>query len=207
MNINKIATITGIQPLSLKRQLIRCDIGSFSLDEELPIEVIEFIESKRNISINDIKQEQRPGVVPTQSPQKKVFVRNEKKEINLISILQSSSLPMLGLAASYGVYVFSSHFFPPAIAMIEASAFELTYIGLSTMKGLSDRQKKVAKNVSIGALVTSVIYNTLAGALIMKPEIFDDLNVFCFWLVALIHGAPLAILGYSVSTLVFNSKK
>lgn len=212
MNINTIANNIGVQPLSLKRQLSRWDLGTFTLNEPLPENVIQFIEKKRKVTlINGVTQKDVIHIEPL-TPQKKETSTSSrkttvKKRIDFIKLLQSSSLPMLGLAASYGVFVFASHFFPPIVAIIEAGAFELTYIGLATMKGLSEKQKMTARNVAVGALVTSIVYNTLAGALIMEPSIFDDLNPFSFWLVAIVHGAPLAVLAYFVSTLVFNSKK
>lgn len=125
----------------------------------------------------------------------------------LISILPILPLPMLGLAASYGVYFFASQFAPFWVAVGEAAAFELTYIGLSAMKNLTDKQQVVARRVSVGAVVVSVVYNSIAGVIHYDPGIIGSLSGVWLWVVAVVHGAPLAILAYFVADLIFHQKK
>lgn len=125
----------------------------------------------------------------------------------LIAILPILPLPMLGLAASYGVYFFASQFAPFWVAVGEAAAFELTYIGLSAMKNLTDKQQVVARRVSVGAVVVSVVYNSIAGVIHYDPGIIESLSGIWLWVVAVVHGAPLAILAYFVADLIFHQKK
>lgn len=128
-----------------------------------------------------------------------------KKPVNL-QFLAVLPLPMLGLAAAYGVFFFASQFVPVVVAGAEAFAFELTYIGLAAMQGLPEKQQEKARRVSIGAVIVSVIYNTLAGAIHRDPAVMDHLPPVLFWAAAILHGAPLAILAYFVSDLIFHSK-
>jgi len=46
---------------------------------------------------------------------------------NWRGILARLPLPMLALAASYGVYEFARLFVPMWVALVQAAAFELTY--------------------------------------------------------------------------------
>lgn len=125
------------------------------------------------------------------------------KLINLLPVLP---LPMLGLAASYGVYLFASQFVPTFVAVAEAAAFELIYIGLAALKGLSEERRKLARRVSIGAVIVSVIYNTLAGAIELRSDLLLNLHEVFFWVICIIHGAPLAVLAFYVSDLLFHAK-
>lgn len=121
-------------------------------------------------------------------------------------ILSVLPLPMLGLAASYGVYHFAANFAPDWVAIAEASAFELTYIGLAALEGLSKEQKERASFVARGAVAVSIIYNSIAGALYLDPQLFEDLGRFAFWSVSILHGVPLAVLAYLVADLVLHSE-
>lgn len=192
--IRTIAADLGIQEASLQRRIQRKGLGSFKPDQELPEEVLKFL------NINKTNPDK-----PKKESEKR---KTEKvKESILIEVIQIAPLPMLGLAASYGVYFFAIQFVPWFIALIEASAFELIYIGLASMKGLSEKQKKRAAKVSKLAVVVSMIYNTLAAAIHQDTTLIEDLGPFWFWTIAVIHGAPLALLGYYIADLKFHSKK
>lgn len=128
------------------------------------------------------------------------------REISWRDVLATLPLPMLGLAASFGVFYFASNFVPVWFAIIEAAAFELTYIGLSAVKGLDEKQRKKALGVAIGAVLVSVIYNTISAALHQQPDLLQDLSPIWFWTVSLIYGAPIAILGFLVADLLLHRK-
>jgi hypothetical protein len=120
------------------------------------------------------------------------------------------TLPMLGLPASYGVYLFASQFAPEAIAIIEAASFELTYISLSASKKLYKLQRKKAKVVALAAVFVSVVYNIIAGKIhvLNESQVFTDtLGPVWFWILAIVHGAPLALLAYFVADLRFHTKE
>lgn len=122
-------------------------------------------------------------------------------------VAPNAPLPMLGLAASYGVYFFAKHFSPTWVAISEAAAFEMTYIGLAALEGLTEEQRQRANWVSIAAVGVSVIYNTIAAAIHQRPDILEDLSLGWLWAVSIIHGAPLAILAYLVADLLFHRNK
>ncbi len=121
------------------------------------------------------------------------------------SVLARLPLPMLALAASYGVYSFALLFVPPWVAVIQAAAFELTYVGLAVTQGLDDGQRKRATGISIGAVVASIIYNTLAGWFQAQPQLLIDADARAWLCLAVLHGAPLAWVAYLVSDLLLHS--
>ncbi len=124
-------------------------------------------------------------------------------------------LPSLGLAASWGVYHFSLHFVPMAVAIIEAAGFEAVYIGLAISNGLSADLRKRVTQVSLSAVAVSVTYNAISAALYASTggdmekshDLISALHPVLFWVVAILHGAPLAILAYFVSNLVIHQKR
>jgi hypothetical protein len=127
------------------------------------------------------------------------------KHIDWRSVLARLPLPMLALAASYGVYSFALLFVPPWVAVIQAAAFELTYVGLAVTQGLGDGQRRRATGISIGAVVASIIYNTLAGWFQAQPQLLIDADAKAWLCLAVLHGAPLAWVAYLVSDLLLHS--
>lgn len=119
-------------------------------------------------------------------------------------LVSRSALPMLALAASYGVYDFARLFVPEWVAIVQASAFELVYIGLSVAK-LSHPQQKRARAISLGAVVVSASYNTLAGYFHRRPGTLPGLEWWGDALLALLHGVPLAVLAYLVADLLLHA--
>lgn len=114
-------------------------------------------------------------------------------------------LPMLALAASYGVYSFAQLFVPLGIAIIQAAAFELTYIGLAVTRDLSGDDRRRATTISIGAVVASIIYNTLAGWFHRQPALLDQASPIAWLMFAILHGAPLAWVAYLVADLLLHT--
>jgi len=120
-------------------------------------------------------------------------------------LLARLPLPMLALAASYGVYSFALLFVPPWVAVVQAAAFELTYVGLAVTQGLSEAQRNRATGISIGAVAASIIYNTLAGWFHAQPQLLVDATAIAWLCLAVLHGAPLAWVAYLVADLLLHS--
>lgn len=114
------------------------------------------------------------------------------------------ALPMLALPASYCVYYFASFFVPTWVAISEGAAMELTYIGLAVIGNMNKQQRKLANQVSLGAVLVSIIYATIAGAIHMEPTIMEELQIWWVWILGALYGMPLALLGYHLSKLLFN---
>lgn len=120
-------------------------------------------------------------------------------------LLARLPLPMLALAASWGVYSFALWFVPPWVAFVTAGAFELVYIGLA-VASLSPDQQKRARNISLGAVFVSMAYNTLDGLAHLRPSLFADKPLWADVSLALLHGVPLALLAYLVADLLLHAK-
>lgn len=126
------------------------------------------------------------------------------KPIDWRGLLARLPLPMLALAASYGVYSFAALFVPTFIAGVQAAAFELTYIGLAVSRTLDTAQRKRATAISIGAVVTSIVYNTLAGWFHKVPGLLESASPLAWLCFAILHGAPLAWVAYLVADLLLH---
>lgn len=120
-------------------------------------------------------------------------------------LLPRLPLPMLALAASYGVYRFALLFVPAWVAVTQAAAFELTYIGLATLQVPDASQRRRATAISIGAVVVSILYNTMASLFDRNPALLQDAPLWAEAALALLHGAPLAVVAYLVADLLLHS--
>lgn len=138
--------------------------------------------------------------------------QNLRKAVAILALL------LLALSASYGVYTFQLLFVPEWVALVSASAFEATYIGLAIAE-LTQASKKRAMIISLAAVAVSIIYNSLSALLHLSPNNIETL-AFAFALskqtvaiakivanlmLALLHGAPLALVAYFVADLVIHS--
>ena len=119
------------------------------------------------------------------------------------AILATLPLPMLALAASYGVYEYSRLFVPAWVALAQAAAFEMTYLGLSVVQVQSDQRHR-ARLISLGAVVVSVCYNTLAGLFHREPALLEAAPLWANVILSLLHGAPLAWLAFLVADLLLH---
>lgn len=126
--------------------------------------------------------------------------------INWRDVLARLPLPMLALAASYGVYSFALLFVPEWVAVVQAAAFELTYVGLAVTQGLGEQQRKRATGISIGAVAASIIYNTLAGWFQAQPQLLTHASALAWLCLAVLHGAPLAWVAYLVADLLLHDQ-
>lgn len=117
-------------------------------------------------------------------------------------------LPMLGVAASYGVYSFALLFVPAWVAVVQAAAFELTYIGLAVHLGLSEGQRQRARWISGGAVAVSILYNSLAGLFHRQPALLAQGEgwgvIVRDVLLSIAHGLPLALVAYFVADLLLH---
>lgn len=123
---------------------------------------------------------------------------------NWRALLAVLPLPMLALAASYGVYEFARLFVPTWVAVIQAAAFECTYIGLAVSQLLDEKQRQRGRVIALGAVMTSIIYNTLAGWFHRHPALLADASPVADLMLALLHGAPLAWVAFLVSDLLLH---
>lgn len=129
----------------------------------------------------------------------KQFVRT-----NWRGFLARLPLPLLGLAASYGVYRYALVFVPFWVAVVTASSFEFVYIGLAVYDKFSPKERQDAFYVSVGAVVTSIAYNVLDGFFHRRPHLLVGMQWWGDLLLSIVHGAPLAILAFLVSRLVMH---
>jgi hypothetical protein len=127
------------------------------------------------------------------------------RHIDWRGVLARLPLPMLALAASYGVYSFALLFVPPIVAIVQAAAFELVYIGLAVAPALDIPRRRRAKLISAGAVVASVVYNTLAGWFVRQPQVLDSATATAWLWLAILHGAPLAWVAYLVADLLLHT--
>ena len=119
-------------------------------------------------------------------------------------VLARLPLPMLALAASYGVYSFARLFVPPWVAATQAAAFELTYIGLAVQPGMAADARRRATAISVGAVAVSILYNTLAGLFARNGAWLDGMPWYAEVALAVLHGAPLAWVAYLVADLLLH---
>lgn len=120
-------------------------------------------------------------------------------------VLGRLPLPMLALAASHGVYSFGRLYMPWYFAFISAAAFELTYVGLAVAELHSDEERKRARNISIGAVAVSILYNAVAAYAHRNPAMLVANRWQVEVTLALLHAAPLATVAYLVASLLLHS--
>jgi hypothetical protein len=95
---------------------------------------------------------------------------------------------------------------PDVVAVVQAAAFELTYIGLAVTRSLDATQRKRATMISVGAVVASIVYNTLAGWFHRQPQLLSGGDDISWLMFAILHGAPLAWVAYLVADLLLHSE-
>lgn len=220
MNVTKktlagIAEQKGVKVSALIKKLRRGGKEVPDENTELSPELITFLTTdRRKVNTEKVKPSVRP-ITPKKNKKpskgfKISFPKTEWKKV--VPVLP---LPMLGLAASWGVYHFSVHFVPPLVAVAESMGFELVYIGLAFTKSLREDLRNRVLKVSLSAVGVSVIYNSISAALYAKTGgdmeqsriIIKTIHPILFWLLAIGHGAPLAVLGFFVADLNLHKKK
>lgn len=119
------------------------------------------------------------------------------------AVLARLPLPMLALAASYGVYSFNALFVPVWVALVSAAAFELTYVALAAVQ-TPDRRRAAA--IAVAAVVVSILYNTLAGLFHIRPALLTGRPLWADVVLAVLHGLPLAVVAYNVAALLLHAE-
>lgn len=125
---------------------------------------------------------------------------------NWRNILARLPLPTLALAAAWGVGSFAALFVPMPIAIIQAAAFELTYLGLAIVEVPERVRRRRATRISLSAVAVSVVYNSAAGYFHRNPQALIGLSFPEEIMLAVAHGAPLAIVAYLVADLLFHTR-
>jgi hypothetical protein len=121
-------------------------------------------------------------------------------------VLARLPLPMLALAAAYGVYKFNMLFVPMWVALVSAAAFELVYVGLSVARlDVGDRRR--ASVIAGAAVAVSVVYNSLAALFEIRPALLDARPLWADIALAILHGLPLAILAWNVAQLLLHQEQ
>lgn len=118
-------------------------------------------------------------------------------------LLSRAPLPMLALSAAYGVWHFQALFVPWYVAALSAVAFETVYVSLA-FAPTRDRRRAVA--ISVAAVVVSVAYNTLSSLFTIRPALLAERALWADVALALLHGAPLAVVAYAVADLLLHSE-
>jgi hypothetical protein len=114
-------------------------------------------------------------------------------------------LPMLGLAASYGVYRFALMFVPAWVAVVQAGAFEATYLGLALVQ-VDELQRRRAQYIGAGAVIVSILYNSIDGLFHLRPALLVGRPLWADVALAVLHGAPLAWVSYLVANLLLHAE-
>lgn len=123
---------------------------------------------------------------------------------NWRSILARLPLPTLALAAAYGVWRFQALFTPWYVAAISALSFELVYIGLAVVR-LVPVDRRRATLISVGAVVVSVIYNSLSALFEIRPALLIARPLWADVSLAVAHGLPLAAVAFFVADLLLHT--
>jgi hypothetical protein len=175
---------------------------------ELGVELLPVNQPQPNTELRPQPNPKQPNQEPVAKSQPSPVKAKDSRFIEWLKFtLSVLPLPTLGLAASYGVYHFSSNFVPNWVAVVEACGFESVYIGLAVSKNMPDNLRKRIQSVSWGAVAVSVIYNSLSAALTLNPKLLTEMHPVFFWLISVTQGAPLAVLAFFVADLVLHRKK
>lgn len=117
--------------------------------------------------------------------------------------LALASVPLLAVPSALGVYGWLAPESGVIAAASAAVGFEALYVGVNVLVLRSPELRRYARNVSLGAVLTAVVFNTLYhyGA---KVEGAYTGAAFAWlpFVLALLASLPLAGLAYSVSVLM-----
>lgn len=120
-------------------------------------------------------------------------------------VITKAPVPMIGLAAAFGVYEFGLIFYPWWVAAISAASFEVVYISLGWQVLHTKEQQEEARRVSLFAVGVSIIYNSLVGFFHLSGIDVKTLHIGWLAILALVHGVPLAVVAYNYSKLVLHN--
>lgn len=120
------------------------------------------------------------------------------------ALLARLPLPTLALAAAYGVWSFQCLFVPWWVALISAASFELVYMGLAVAHLDADARRR-ATLISVGAVVVSVLYNSLSALFAIRPTLLEGRPLWADVVLAVAHGLPLAVVAFLVADLLLHT--
>lgn len=117
--------------------------------------------------------------------------------------LALASIPLLAAPSAIGVYTYLA---PESGALAAGSAaigFEVLYVGVNVLVLGTPELRRYARNVSLAAVATAVIFNSLAHYAAKVPQAFEGapLNMLALVL-AVLAAVPLASLAYATSVLL-----
>lgn len=118
------------------------------------------------------------------------------------TLMRAVPLLMLASSAAYGVAMFQALFVPWYVAWLSAAAFECTYAFLAFLRTPDTRR---AMWLSLAAVAVSVVYNTLSSLFHIRPALLVGRPLWSDVVLAVLHGAPLAIVAYAVASLLLHS--
>lgn len=118
-----------------------------------------------------------------------------------LSFLSSLPAALVALPAAYGSAMFSQTVYEPPWNAAIGIGVESCYIGLILFARKKSRKTFVM--TALAALLCSVIYNTLHAAEV--KGLLANQAWFIDWLLALLHGSPLPLLGFSYFMLLHSS--
>lgn len=118
-----------------------------------------------------------------------------------LSFLSSLPAALVALPAAYGSAMFSQTVYEPPWNAAIGIGVESCYIGLILFARTKSRKTFVM--TALAALLCSVIYNTLHAAEV--KGLLANQAWFVEWVLALLHGSPLPLLGFSYFMLLHSS--
>lgn len=210
LTANQIAEKTDVKPTTIvrfcKRNRITLPDGTrIGVNDPLPKQVVtKYLPLNGSTPPKEEKTAPRKPSVRTEQIRSKA---NNSAKPDWARIAAVLPLPTLGLVASYGVFSFARIFVPWPMAAMEAISFEVVYIALAAVKGLDEDQQKRARQISVGALVVSALYGSLAALFHRMPQVLDQLDFGFDLALSILHGFPVPLLAYLVATLLIHRKK
>lgn len=215
LTYNEIAEKLGVQPDAVGRKFREVNIGkTFDRYADANGDTIYILESFLDSRSKETRREAKKllksyleGVEivgHSTSKENKIETPPKKNKLNWLAILP---LPLLGLAASFGVFSYACLFCPNYVAFIVASAFEFVYIGLAVQSGLNEKQRKSANMISVSAMLVSVLYNSAAGMFHRRPELLETSGIGFDLFLSLLHGLPIPVLAWAVADLLLHQKR
>ena len=131
-------------------------------------------------------------------------------------LLALLSVPLLAVPSAAGVYLWLSPHIGPVAAGMTAAGFESLYIGINILVISSPELRRYARNVALSAVLTAVVFNTLARYQAMVCPIPKDPDAAAMFVctlrsvtfdrlalaLAVLESIPLAGLAYAISVLL-----
>jgi hypothetical protein len=215
MNVQELATTLNVEERTIRGKLEKAGakvLNGSPVGPEWIAYVCEEYKSKRKgrAVATNVAARQILSSLSGQDVAKATAIKHsapaeaEPRQRDWADYLALAPLPILGLVASYGVFSFAAMFVPMGMAVVEAVSFEAIYIALAAIQGLNDAQQERAKKVSIGALIVSALYGSLAAVFHLSPVIRETMPLAGEISMAVLHGVPVPLLAYHMANLLLH---